>query len=296
MAFELNEDILNTAAGSIEGDIKQIQAAIYGREVRASIAEALYLLYTNQSAIQETVNTHTTQIESLLSDVEQAKTDIESMQSAISELQQTVQTQGNAITGLQQMVGENTDAIETLTGQLHAIESRLDKMEETVSDLTDDTIIYTEPSGGNVTAIAYGNGDIYINGSGSATTPFSATLTQRVRDVYTASSVWSVSDGVTGLCDGYMLQLGMIAATTSEIPLLRLPVTVTEIGDNALPSWNISFAGSMDQWRAIKSYGTENTITNAIVTSTMRSLISVGCTDGKLSWDSDTSTWEEVSA
>lgn len=45
--FELNPEILQTAAGSITGDITQIQTAVYGREVRASIAEALYLLYQN---------------------------------------------------------------------------------------------------------------------------------------------------------------------------------------------------------------------------------------------------------
>ncbi|MDE5885656.1 MAG: hypothetical protein K2H29_11365 [Oscillospiraceae bacterium] len=42
--FELSPEILQTAAGSITGDIAQIQTAVYGREVRASIAECLYLL------------------------------------------------------------------------------------------------------------------------------------------------------------------------------------------------------------------------------------------------------------
>lgn len=45
--FSLNPSILQTATGSISGDIDQLQNAVYGREVRASIAEALYLLYQN---------------------------------------------------------------------------------------------------------------------------------------------------------------------------------------------------------------------------------------------------------
>ena len=36
--------ILNTATGTVAGDVAQIRTAIYGREVRASIAEAIELL------------------------------------------------------------------------------------------------------------------------------------------------------------------------------------------------------------------------------------------------------------
>lgn len=38
-------EILDTAQGSVPADIEQIKTAVYGREVRASIAEALGLLY-----------------------------------------------------------------------------------------------------------------------------------------------------------------------------------------------------------------------------------------------------------
>ena len=38
-------EILDTAQGSVPADIEQIKTAVYGREVRASIAEALSLLY-----------------------------------------------------------------------------------------------------------------------------------------------------------------------------------------------------------------------------------------------------------
>lgn len=38
-------ELLNTAQGSVPGDVEQIRTAIFGREVRASIAEALELLY-----------------------------------------------------------------------------------------------------------------------------------------------------------------------------------------------------------------------------------------------------------
>lgn len=42
-------DLLNTATGTIAGDVAQIKTAIYGREVRASIAEAIELLYKGQT-------------------------------------------------------------------------------------------------------------------------------------------------------------------------------------------------------------------------------------------------------
>lgn len=42
-------ELLNTAQGSVPGDVEQIRTAIFGREVRASIAEALELLYAGQT-------------------------------------------------------------------------------------------------------------------------------------------------------------------------------------------------------------------------------------------------------
>ena len=51
--FTLNSNILQTATGSITGDISQLQTAIYSKEVRASIAEALYLLYQEINQLQK---------------------------------------------------------------------------------------------------------------------------------------------------------------------------------------------------------------------------------------------------
>ena len=47
-------DIMDTAQGTISGDVAQIRSAIYGREVRASIAEAIELLdSSSQDAAQK---------------------------------------------------------------------------------------------------------------------------------------------------------------------------------------------------------------------------------------------------
>lgn len=46
-------EILDTAQGTVLGDAEQIRTAIYGREVRASIAEALELLYAGQTLFDE---------------------------------------------------------------------------------------------------------------------------------------------------------------------------------------------------------------------------------------------------
>lgn len=46
-------DILNTATGTVLGDVSQIRNAIFGREVRASIAEAIELLYDGQTITVE---------------------------------------------------------------------------------------------------------------------------------------------------------------------------------------------------------------------------------------------------
>lgn len=46
-------EILDTAQGTVLGDAEQIRTAIYGREVRASIAEALELLYAGQMLFDE---------------------------------------------------------------------------------------------------------------------------------------------------------------------------------------------------------------------------------------------------
>lgn len=67
--FELNPEILQTATGSITGDISQIQTAIYGREVRASIAECLYLLLQRFENFESELTAIQTKIESQIFDV-----------------------------------------------------------------------------------------------------------------------------------------------------------------------------------------------------------------------------------
>ena len=75
--FELNPEILQTATGSIMGDITQIQTAVYGREVRASIAECLYLLLQrceqSESELTNILTEIQTEISELKSELEKDK-------------------------------------------------------------------------------------------------------------------------------------------------------------------------------------------------------------------------------
>lgn len=50
-------EILDTATGTVSGDVEQIKYAIYGREVRASIAEAIELLDQKSDEIRQSAET-----------------------------------------------------------------------------------------------------------------------------------------------------------------------------------------------------------------------------------------------
>ncbi len=69
-------EILDTATGSVAGDVEQIRNALYGREVRASIAEAIELLDSDAKAVNENVanlgnkiNEHTKSMQDAVSTV-----------------------------------------------------------------------------------------------------------------------------------------------------------------------------------------------------------------------------------
>ncbi len=83
--FTLNSDIADTAAGSMSGDLAQLQTAVYGRDVRASFAEGLYILWNNQYLLNDTSSEVTATLETLTETVAtQAET--------IAALEETIET------------------------------------------------------------------------------------------------------------------------------------------------------------------------------------------------------------
>lgn len=62
-------EILDTAQGTVLGDAEQIRTAIYGREVRASIAEALELLYAGQMLFDEDTGEESGTVKEKISDI-----------------------------------------------------------------------------------------------------------------------------------------------------------------------------------------------------------------------------------
>lgn len=102
--------ILNTATGTVAGDVAQIRTAIYGREVRASIAEAIELLDSSVNGDGE--DSLKSRIAALQAELEALRKEAES----VPDLQERLQAAEAKLTALQ-------EDIKTLQNHAHNIDA-----------------------------------------------------------------------------------------------------------------------------------------------------------------------------
>ena len=102
--------ILNTATGTVAGDVAQIRTAIYGREVRASIAEAIELLDSSINGDGE--DSLKSRLAALQAELEALRKEAES----VPNLQERLQASEAKLTTLQ-------EDIRTLQNHAHNIDA-----------------------------------------------------------------------------------------------------------------------------------------------------------------------------
>ncbi|MDE6729465.1 MAG: hypothetical protein K2J71_01655 [Oscillospiraceae bacterium] len=136
--FELHPEILQTAAGSIPEDIAQIQTAVYGREVRASIAECLYLLQQSYEQSASELAEIQTELADLKNMVNQLETALESYQ------QEITQRLDNAENMLESCSQSLEDYKQETDQRLETAENVLESCTQDLHDVTSRTDVITE--------------------------------------------------------------------------------------------------------------------------------------------------------
>ena len=136
--FELSPEILQTAAGSITGDIAQIQTAVYGREVRASIAECLYLLLHRCEQCESELTEIRTGLAELKNTVYQLETALESYR------QETTQRLDNAENTLESCTQSIENYKQETDQRLETAENVLESCVQRLHDETSKTDVINE--------------------------------------------------------------------------------------------------------------------------------------------------------
>ena len=236
-------------------NIEIIRKSIYGREMRQAIADALEQCDGATSLMGS-------EIETLKRNYEDHTIWLRDIQSNLGQIRALIASQDDKIAAL----------------------------EDVILSMAGNPLAGAEKSG-DVMVAAYGNGDILVIGDGAATTVASTALQETITGSYSYTSRWRVEEGVTALCDSFLADVGAFVATSASFPRLYLPATLTQIGDQALPSHIVTYAGTMAQWRAIQNSG-GSTITSDVFAANARTSGTVTCSDGTLQYNSGSSSWE----
>lgn len=222
---------------------------------------------------------------------------LDSMQAAIEALQESLTALEESTGNLEMDLQGGTSS---LSLQITEMQEEIESLSTRVETMESQSTLLSQAVGESSIAAAYANGCARIFGEGELSTPLNRAFINCLAEAITASDgdmMITFDSRITSICTGFsnLLYAYFSVQSISHLPRLIIPGQVEFIGLQALCFPSVKFNGTMAKWKEIQTDG-DSTITASIFSALLDdTTIRITCMNGILTWNSETSAWEEVS-